>query len=423
MKSAAKATFNYTIQQLGSFLFRIRNKTAPEHFTRSSYLGFENTAILILNLIKKSAKVELMDFFYHFDKELKIPSRQAFSQAREKISYLAFKDLFEKTCEITIIGEGARTYKGYRLYAVDGTTFAVGDFDKLSVYFGETTALEDKAMCRISAVVDILNECIADAEVSPFCVGERALAISQTKKLKDVSNALYIFDRGYWSPELVSGIIQNNQKFLMRLASSAGKAVVTDADGTTYPGCRDEQRSGFCSATSPLRRYSFVLLSGVTEVLLTNIPETEMSDDELAALYAKRWGAETKYLELKDRLQIDKFSGESVNVVLQDIYATLYISNLVAFICFESDEEIKARVADKGNMYEQKTNRSTCISTIRKRFIDIALMNDTDMRNAALDRLCADISRDVIYIGKSKSRPRNKRHIKAARSMSFKALL
>lgn len=348
-----------------------------------------------------------MDFFYQYNKELEVPSRQAVSQAREKISFSAFQDLFEKSCELAIEGDGARLFNGFRLFAVDGTSFIVGPHDKLTDFFGETTAVKGSAMCRISGVVDVLNDCIVDAAVAPFNVGERSLAIEQVQQLKTVSNALFLFDRGYWSPILVSKIIHNNQRFLMRLASNVGKTEVTNQAGTPYP----------------LRRCSFLLPNGEMEILLTNIPEEELSNDDLAELYTKRWGVETKYLELKDRLQIDKFSSVSANIILQDIYSTLYISNLVAFICFESDEIIEERTAGKNNKYAQKANRSTCIAALRKRFIDICLMNDDNKLNSALQRLYHDISRDVTYIDKSKPKPRDKRKIKQARSSKFKTVL
>ena len=407
MKNYANTSLDYILQQLVSLVFRYEHKTSPEHFTRTSPLGFINTALLILKMIKKSLKAEMMDFFYQFDKELEIPSRQAFSQAREKISYLAFKDFFDKTCELAVEGEGARLYGGYRLFAIDGSSFPLGDLKKLSAYFGESTSLAGKAMCRISGVVDVLNDCIVNAIVSPYSVGERALAVQQIEQLRSVPNALFLFDRGYWSPVLTAEILKNNQKLIMRLASNAGNTRVVDKDGNVYP----------------LRRFIYTLPNGNTEVLLTNISEEEMADSEIAYLYTKRWGVETKYLELKDRLQVDKLSGDSVNTVLQDIYATLYMSNLVAFLCFESDEAIKARNAGNDNKYEQKTNRSTCISTLRKRFIDICLLNDSVMRETALRRLCSDISRDVVYIDKSKPRKRNKRQLKQSRMHKPKNVL
>ena len=141
MINNAKELLDYTIRQLRSILFHYEYRTSPEYFSRKSILGFENTAVMILQMVKKSIKVELMNYFYQLDKELEIPSRQAFSEARNKISCLAIKDFFEKSCELAVTGNGARLYKGYRLFAVNGTSFVVGMLEKLSEHFGESTTV------------------------------------------------------------------------------------------------------------------------------------------------------------------------------------------------------------------------------------------------------------------------------------------
>jgi len=403
MKNNAARLLEDTLEKLNSLLFSLANRTSPGYFSRDpKLLTFQNTALMILNMIKKAIAVEVMIFFGHFPDAPKMPSRQAFTKAREKISYLAFKDFFDKSCELAAAGgEGTRTYKGYRLFASDGTSFFVGnlEIESLKEYFGESTTVEGRAMCRIGGIVDVLNECIINAKVSGFEIGERVLAIEQVKELKDVNNALFLFDRGYWSQELVREICSNGQKFLMRLASNTGKTIVKNESGETLK----------------LRRHSFLLPSGEVEILLTNLSTEEVTDEELCWLYTKRWGVETKYLELKDRLQIDSLSGESANIVLQDIYSTLYISNLSAFLCFEADEIIEEKTCDKDNKYPQKTNRSNCISLLRDRFIRICLLATPMQRTLAMKRLVKDISSNVTYIGKSKSRHRNKRKIKEAR--------
>ena len=408
MDVKAKALLNYMQDQLESLLFMLMYRSAPQYFTRETEsLNFRNTALIILKLVKKSAKAELMDFFYNVVKKLAVPSRQAFAEAREKINYQAFKDFFDKSCELAVNDADAKLYKGFRIFAVDGTSFLVGALSKLAEYFGESTTVAGEAMCRLSAVVDVLGDYIVNACVSPFSVGERALAIKQIAELSFVSNALYLFDRGYWSPALTAKIISNGQKFIMRLASNAGRTSITDENGNK------------CA----LRRFSLTLPDGKRKVLLTNLSEAEMSDDELVALYAKRWGVETKYLELKARLEIDRFSGNSVNIVLQDIYSTLFISNLVAFICCNSDNIIKERTAHKNNKYQQKTNRTLCIATLRQRFIELCLANDPLAMDFLLKRFYDDISKSVCYVRKSKPRPRNSRKLKESRRHFPKPLL
>jgi len=400
MKVRINKLMTYTKDQLSLMRFKETYRTSQEAFTRKSILNFRTTALMILNMIKKSIRVEVMDYFRQDTESIaKIPARQSFTEAREKISYLAFKDFFDKSCELAAYDGEFRTYKGYRLFAIDGTSFIVGELKKLKDYFGESTAVEGKAMCRIGAVVDILEESIVNAAVLPFSTGERAIAIRQVQELKDITQALYLSDRGYWSPELVREIIGNGQKFIMRLASNHKNANLKDENGNIIN----------------LRRYSFILSSGEEEVLLTNISEDEMTDDELAALYAKRWGIETKYLELKTRLDIDVLSGNTTNIVLQDIYSTLYISNLTAFICCEADDKIQERTADKNNKYQQKAKRSMCIAALRERFVRICLIDDPGKQSDALQLLVDDISTEVSYINKSKPRPRNMKSFKNKR--------
>ncbi len=394
---------NHTSEQAKSLWFSFEHRSAPEYFSRNpQLLSFENIVLIILHMVKKAVAVEVISFFRKLTEHVKAPSRQAFAAARDKISYTAFKDFAEKSFELALTAEDTRKYEGYRIFAFDGTSFFVGDLEdeSLKEYFGESTTVQGKAMCRIGAAVDVLNECIVSASVSGFQVGERALAIEQIKALKGVKDIINLFDRGYWSPSLVREIHANGQKFLMRLASNAGKTIVTDDNGKVIK----------------LRRYSFVLPSGELETLLTNLSAEEMTDEQLRWLYAKRWGVETKYLELKSRLEIDSFSGQSANTVLQDIYATLYISNLVAFLSYEADLIIEEKTSLKDNKYAQKTNRSNCLSLLRDEFINIILLPTPFLRSFALKYFVKDISANVTYIGKSKSRPRDKRKIKAARA-------
>jgi hypothetical protein len=356
---------------------------------------------MTLNLIKKAIATEIMDYFDKLSEQDELPTRQALSDARNKISYLAFKEFFDESCRLAVGAKEAKTYKDYRLYSCDGTSFFVGDmkYASLREYFDVATTVEGRVMCRIGGIVDVLNDCIVSAMVAPFSRGERSIVIEQIKELCAVKNALFLFDRGYWSPDLIKEILNNKQKFLMRLASNTGNTIVEDELGELHA----------------FRKVFVTLPSGEIETLLTNLSEEEVSDEELAWLYTKRWGVETKYLELKSRLEIGNLSGKTANIVLQDIYSTLYISNLVAFISSETDKIIEERTAGKDNKYDQKAKRSRCISALRSRFVKICLNPNPLARAQLLNQLARDISRDVAYIGKSKSKPRSKRKIKEAR--------
>jgi len=392
----AQRLIRYIKEQVNSIIFKYEHKTDPQHFTRESPLDFVNTTFLILRLIKRSTKVEIMNFFYELGDKILSPSRQAFAQAREKISYLVFKDFFDKSCALAVLDEEAAAFKGFRIFAADGTSFVVGDWKKLHSFFGETTTVEGSSICRIGGMVDVINNCIVSALVAPFSSGERTLALTQIQTLSGVANALFLFDRGYWSPDIVKNIIGQGQRFLMRLPSNAIRSITKDGSGHVQTG------------GGQLRYYAFTLPGGSREILVTNLTENEMSDQGLAELYAMRWGIETKYLELKLRLQLDYLSGSSVNIVLQDIYSTLLISNMVAFVCSEADKEIARNTEDKANLHPSIANRSVCIAALRSRFVCIFLLKDPEEVDIAIDRFYKEIARCVTYKGKSKARLRGK---------------
>ena len=52
-----------------------------------------------------------------------------------------------------------------------------------------------------------------------------------------------------------------------------------------------------------------------------------------------RWGIETAYETLKSRLQLENFTGTKPILLLQDIYSTIYLSNLVEDIILDAERE------------------------------------------------------------------------------------
>lgn len=58
-----------------------------------------------------------------------------------------------------------------------------------------------------------------------------------------------------------------------------------------------------------LRVLKVVLDTGEVEILITNLTEDELKYEDSKELYFKRWGIETKFDELKNKFQIENFSG------------------------------------------------------------------------------------------------------------------
>jgi len=108
-----------------------------------------------LNFVKKSLQLELDSFFNLINSDVSL-TKQAFSQARQKISYEPFKVLFETTAQLALSEEGMDTFKSLRVSAIDGTTIALENMPELVDYFGCSGAGTTAATARASALYDVL---------------------------------------------------------------------------------------------------------------------------------------------------------------------------------------------------------------------------------------------------------------------------
>ena len=114
---------------------------------------------------------------------------------------------------------------------------------------------------------------------------------------------------------------------------------------------------------------------------------------EFRQLYRLRWGIETKYNTLKNKLDIESFSGKTLNTVLQDFYATMFLSNIIAAIKTESDEIIDKNIAAEVNKYNYITNENILIGKLKDKLVMILLNNNAHARDLLLDKLITQASR------------------------------
>ena len=380
-----------TKEKCEEYGFCVKHRTRIQDFSREGKkLNFAIILMYVLRLVKKSAMIEIIKFFRELGKDDAPATRNGVNEARAKIQHTAFVEIFELGAEAIKEMESAKTYNGYRLYAFDGSTMLLEKSDEIERYFGGSSSSADHTMARVSCVVDVLNGGIVDGAIGPYNVGERELAMQAIDRIGNIANSIYMFDRGYWSPELIDKMIGAKCKFLMRIPVNAKKLVTKSLENSGFFDIEYEGR------THTLRFYKFMLSSGELEILVTNLTHEEMPDGLLPELYTKRWGIETKYLELKIRLEIDRFSGKSVLFIKQDFFATLAISNIVAMFAHEHNLKLEEENKHKSLKNPQKTNIALGIGIFREYFIEIMLC-PSDERNFLFDKLFNLISLSVSY--------------------------
>jgi len=114
--------------------------------------------------------------------------------------------------------------------------------------------------------------------------------------------------------------------------------------------------------TLTLRFVRVRLSTGDYEVLATTLlDEVLYPTEDFAELYYLRWGIETFYGLLKNRLVLENFTGLSPEAVKQDFFATVYLTGLETLLT----DVAQTRLNDKKTKHPQKVNRAVSFNVIK----------------------------------------------------------
>ena len=341
-------------------------RKSEEYFSRNRGMSFTENVIFVINKGNTSIQTELNRFFTNHKKEEKSISEQAFSEARQKYNASPFEKLFEMSAEESYGEESMLTkmYRGYYLFGIDGTDLVLPQCPELREKYGEMKGI---AAAQGSACYDILSERIVTAEIGKITASERTLAKKHLKKLKKMGlndKSIVIFDRGYPCAELLRYLSENGFKYLMRVKRKFNvKIDKIESDKEV------ELKNGV------VVRAVKVPLNEDFETLITNL---DWTPDELFELYGKRWGIETDYNTLKNKIQVEAWSGLTETAMLQDFWASLFLNNLVLIEKFHADTLIAQNRANKNNKYIYKANLNEIVGSIKHRFIDICFADNPE---------------------------------------------
>lgn len=384
-------------QLINDIMFLYKFRTKDTYFTRMgrSKMNFNDIILFILNFVKKSLQIELDDFFKKVRKNDITVTKQAFSQARRKVSPKAFISLLDKVNEWFYNNTPFKKYRGYRLLAIDGTILELHNSMELREVFGYIENQNAKvARAQASALYDLENDMIIASKITHYRTGERAIAEELITELCKLSrhDDLLLFDRGYPSRDFIKFLEENHLKYLMRVGGSFLKSVVNAP--------KEDQviEINYKGNSLKMRVLKFELNSGLIETLITNIFDEDFSVADFKELYFKRWGIEVKYNEIKNKLQIENFTGETPIAIEQDFYATMYLANMVALAKRDANQVIEEDYKEKGLKYEYKVNTNILIGKLKDILITLISINNPWKRSRMLKFIQEEIERNVIPI-------------------------
>jgi hypothetical protein len=387
---------------INDIIFLCESRIKETYFTRvgNNKMNFKSIVLFILNFVKKSLQLELDDFFNKVKESDEGITKQAFSQARQKISPTAFIKMSDEIIKWFYRDTDFKTYKGYRLLGIDGTVLEISNTEKLREHFGYIENQTIKvARSRASGLYDIENDMMISTEIGTYKSSERAIAENLITRLNDLGsyNDLILFDRGYPSRDFISFLEKKNSKYLMRVSTAFLKEVVNAPKSDQIIEVLYKKR------ILKMRVLKFKLDCGTIETLITNLFEEELNIGDFKKLYFKRWGIEVKFNEIKSKLQIENFTGETPIAIEQDFYATIYLSNMVALAKKDANKIIDEENKDKNLKYEYKVNANILIGKLKDSLILMLLEKRPRKRSKMLKNIIAEISRNTIPIRENRN--------------------
>lgn len=374
------------------------SRTKASYFTRTRKMSFSDLVYYILHPGKESTNLGIKRFFAMIGKEGCRMSEQAFSKARSHFSHWPFEKMVRETTKEEYSGADVRTWNGYHLFAVDGTTVALPDKAALCEVFGGSGRKKDSATARASILYDIENDWIADAALDPYPTVERTQAMRHILRLKELglaSQSLVLFDRGYPEAKFLAFLQANGIRFLMRCKRKWNPVV----DETQCDDFRMELNQDVS-----LRVVRVILPSGETETLITNL--FDLPHEQFMPLYFRRWPVETKYDILKNKLELCNFTGCSPNAIRQDFWASIHLANIAAVAKAEADQSILASRVGSENKYTYQANTAQLIGTLKDRFIRACFLQG-DRRSRAIQNIIDEIALAVSPVRPNRSFRRN----------------
>ena len=379
-------------RQLGDTQFSARHRVRPEDFTRQRQLTFPIVMLFVLQKTVKSIQRHLHEFLNELAGEglFEPVTAGAWTHARAKLKHTAFIEMNQATVLPAVYGpEGQprlKRWRGHRLLGVDSSLLRLPRSRELFQSFGAVHVSNqlgatgtEYAQGRMSVLYDLLNRIGLEGRLESNRVGEVELAIQHLSQAQ--RGDVLIHDRGFsgytylaWHHHLgldylgrcSSGSFAAAQE-LFRL-NRAGRSRVVKLRAPA------DQRAPLERQGLPLeltvRLVSVRLPTGQLEVLVTSLlDELLYPTEEFLTVYHWRWNHETFYGMMKGRLDLENFSGETVEAVRQDFFATLLLCNLEAVLTQPAGQALSQQSA--GHPAAQQVNRAVAYHALKDQLLDL----------------------------------------------------
>lgn len=136
--------------------------------------------------------------------------------------------------------------------------------------------------------------------------------------------------------------------------------------------------------------------------------DSQISIDDFKWAYEKRWGIEIKYNDVKNKLEIECFTGYSPVAILQNFYATMFLANLAGVLEYALHEEIEATHFSPENIHTYKMNITMDISELKGSVVEMLSTTSRIRQDYLYIKMVSRLQKAVVPECKNRSEKREK---------------
>ena len=372
--------------------FSARHRVRPEDFTRHRQLTFPVVMLFVLQKTVKSIQRHLHEFFNDLaGKEIFASvSPGAWTHARAKLGPAAFTELNREVLLPLVYGperqSELRRWRGHRLLGVDSSLLRLPNSAELLKEFSPVEVSNQSGLTgtsypegRMSVLFDLLNRVGLDGRLDPSSVSEVQQAIEQMSSA--LAGDVLISDRGFsgycylaWQQKLGLNYVARCSTASFAAAQELFRMNRAGRSVTVRLLPSSEQKAQAQALGLPLelivRFVSLRLSTGELEVLATSLlDEQAYPTEEFLEVYDCRWNHETYYGTLKGRLDLENFSGKTVEAIRQDFHAALLLSNFETVLTEPAAEAL--REGSTAHQHRKQVNHAIAFHAIKDRLIEL----------------------------------------------------
>jgi hypothetical protein len=234
---------------------------------------------------------------------------------------------------------------------------------------------------------------------------------------KSTDKDLDVYDRGYASYEFLSHLVHYKRHFVVRMPSNVFKKETA----SLFSGIGPWSKNVLLKAPSdkkkaliekglpteiPIRFVCVVLDTGEIEVLATSLINVSLKRNDFKELYFLRWGVEGFYSLVKGRLNLENFTGKSLESVHQDFWSTIFITNAETIFTHETEKELNAHL--QPGQLPQKINKAVSFNAIKNMACDLFFNQNQQDQQIINEKLTELFLTGTIVHRKDRSPPRDK---------------